>query len=419
MKLIKTVAAMAVILAMVGCGNGEENQEPVANTAAPKLIELSDKDYELAIDHYFVTPDQGRINGEVTVVQMIINRSKYIIDNVSASIVCRQKDNKKILWESATKPVYVFASESNKLRGALMPDNVAYFEIKEVAKVNLWRTDTYFEVNIKKVYAREEIGDLYDPINMCLWLKTAKLDEIKQKLDSDQVLMKRQAFGMSVVHFAILMGRTDVLDYLLSKGIKLETKDFDTSAPILAAQSDSPEMLKKVESLGFSLSKTYGPEQISPLQIAVSTYHDTATDWLIAHKVDLNIRDINKTNALFAAASQGNGYAIDQLLKAGADATVYDKFGMNILFYCSTCSDKVAMLIKKGLKADDTKRKDGMTPLMMAASQQSNLLAIELLKNGADINAKDKAGRTVYDYAKESNTLGTDEFFRDAIAGRK
>ena len=419
MKLVKTMTAAALLLAIVGCGNGEENQEPIANSAAPKLIELSEKDYELAISEYHVVPDQGRINGEVTVERMIINRSKYIIDNVVASIVCRQYPTKKILWESKTQPIYIFDSESNPLKGALMPDNLSYFVIKDIAKMALWRSDTGFEVSIKKVYGREDVGDIYDPINMCQWLKTEKLDVITKKLDSDDVLMKRQAFGLSMVHFAILMDRIDVLDYLLAKGAKLDGKEFETAPPILAAQSDSPEMLKKVESLGFSLNKGYGPERISPLQTAVATYHNKSADWLIAHKVDLNLPDINNTNALFAAASQGNGTAVDKLVKAGAKVNVYDKQGMNVLFYCRTCSDMVSFLVKKGLQPDETKMKNGMTALMSAAKNQSYDLAIELLKNGADINAKDKDGLTVYDYAKQSNTLGSDEFFRNAVTGKQ
>ena len=49
----------------------------------------------------------------------------------------------------------------------------------------------------------------------------------------------------------------------------------------------------------------------------------------------------------------------------------------------------------------NAQRKDGLTPLMLAAIFNSNPAVIEALINAkADVNARDKAGKTAFDYAE-------------------
>lgn len=58
--------------------------------------------------------------------------------------------------------------------------------------------------------------------------------------------------------------------------------------------------------------------------------------------------------------------------------------------------------------------KKGFTPLMFAAGGNSNPAVIEtLIKAKADVNARDKAGKTAFDYAEDNPKIkGTPVYWK-------
>ena len=111
----------------------------------------------------------------------------------------------------------------------------------------------------------------------------------------------------------------------------------------------------------------------SLLHDAIAFRHDSVANWLIEHGIDVNISDNEGKTALSYAATYQNHEIADQLIKAGANLNAVDRFG-NIPLW----------------NALQSSRKDYM-------------LFGFLLKVGADPGIKNKAGRSVVDFATQTN----------------
>ncbi len=121
------------------------------------------------------------------------------------------------------------------------------------------------------------------------------------------------------------------------------------------------------------------------------------------------------TTWLMLAAENGKQSAVELLLQQGADATRLDDKGRNVLFYAvnSYCphfqNDWVLIIAPKLMKAGahlDQVAKDGTTLLMAAAEQREPVTISWLLRQGADVNARDKSGRNAVAYINKNYVHG-------------
>ena len=104
----------------------------------------------------------------------------------------------------------------------------------------------------------------------------------------------------------------------------------------------------------------------------------------------------------FAIRSYASLEFIEFLVQNGADLFALDDQGLSAVDIAIKFKRKdiVAFCLSQGFDMNETKRKSGMTPLMLA-SCFSDIKMIELLlKNGADVNKIDNHGMSAKDYAK-------------------
>jgi len=73
----------------------------------------------------------------------------------------------------------------------------------------------------------------------------------------------------------------------------------------------------------------------------------------------------------------------------------------------------VKLCIEKDFDLNKTKRKSGLTPLILASCFNDVEIATILLKNGADVNGTDGSGLTAKDYAKKMGQKKMVEFLTD------
>ncbi len=71
--------------------------------------------------------------------------------------------------------------------------------------------------------------------------------------------------------------------------------------------------------------------------------------------------------------------------------------------------DVVRLSIEKGVDINSTKRRSGITPLLLASCFNNIDMIKLLIENGADINIRDNSGMGAKDYAKK---LGLEESCR-------
>jgi cytohesin len=171
-----------------------------------------------------------------------------------------------------------------------------------------------------------------------------------------------------------------------------------------------------------------GNAGIRPLHPAAAFGHVALVEFLIARGAEINAGETNSGNRpLHYAVEKGHLEVIRALLDARADPNIQDsdfgfrplhlavmsgvsraqreatiaQFGPPVQQYMSlaTAEEMIATLVAGRADPNLTDQIHGQTPLHVAADEGDAEAAAALIAHGADVNAKDRKGRTPADYA--------------------
>jgi ankyrin repeat protein len=136
---------------------------------------------------------------------------------------------------------------------------------------------------------------------------------------------------------------------------------------------------------------------------------------LLARGAQPNIADPNGNTALMMVAEKGGEKIAPLLLAHGAKVDLQNHAGQTALFLTTVAPaghfsltrkfylkrvHVMQMLLGKGANVN-TKSKNGMTPLMMAASNENTEMVEALLKQHADVTVHDAQGQTALKLAQQ------------------
>jgi ankyrin repeat protein len=119
---------------------------------------------------------------------------------------------------------------------------------------------------------------------------------------------------------------------------------------------------------------------------------------------EYDLEEYDETPILFYAIRSGASLeAIEILLEHGVDINQVDDDGLSAVDIAikSKREDVVQLCIAKGVDINQTHRKRGLNPLILASCFNNVSMVELLLKNGADINSKDSMGMSAKDYARK------------------
>jgi ankyrin repeat protein len=222
--------------------------------------------------------------------------------------------------------------------------------------------------------------------------RAKRADVAQILLDAGAVVSATNNFGATAFQYAAVNGHRDVAELLLRKGAHLDMRDaLGRTALHMAAKAGG----KNREDLAL---------------------------WLLEMGADPNVvaKD-GKETVLFNAQSSGKSKLVRALLGRGVKVAGTDKQGMSPLHMAVMFGDTnaISVLIEGGSAIDSTDE-NGVTPLlfcmMLPLPGYDQLPIVDLLVTaGADIEKRDKRGRSALDLAKqmlqkaETETRGTPE----------
>jgi ankyrin repeat protein len=234
--------------------------------------------------------------------------------------------------------------------------------------------------------------------------------------------------------------KPEIVQILLEKGADANVKDMCGFTLLMrAAEMGHPEIVKVLLDKGaqVNIKNLYGQ---TALMWAASKGKPEAVKALLDAGADLNARDPDgETPLMWAAHREGGAAKAKLLIDKGADVNAKDKFGWTALTHgaCHGHSDIVKLLkdqvatvtlmdmaclgdlgriecfIKQGADVNEKSGSNNITPLRGAAELGHVYAAKLLLDKGADIDARDKEGRTVLMVAAEFGLLEVTRFLLD------
>ena len=149
---------------------------------------------------------------------------------------------------------------------------------------------------------------------------------------------------------------------------------------------------------------------MSPLQLAVRKNRLDLVAILVDNGACIDILDKDNRTVIYDAVAENNLNMINALKLNGCDINVYDKTGISPLMYATEQTNRqMAMceLIRLGANVNYQPPTTYKNALMHAILHDNRSAMDILIKNGIDINAKDKFGRNALMYcAKIGNREG-------------
>jgi uncharacterized protein len=135
---------------------------------------------------------------------------------------------------------------------------------------------------------------------------------------------------------------------------------------------------------------------------------DIATPILVGEEYDISEPD--ETNLLFyAIRTNATIEAIEILIEFGFDIAYFDENGISALDTAIKYKryDVIRLCIQSGVELEHSRRRSGITPLMLTSCFGDMQSAKLLIDHGVNLDTQDKSGMRARDYARK---LGQKKF---------
>ncbi len=265
-----------------------------------------------------------------------------------------------------------------------------------------------------------------------------KSDEVKASIAADPSIVFRPDSADRVpLVYAAANGQLATAKLLIENGAPIVDDPITKVRPPLyyAIKNGSAPMVKLLLDAGHSPDTAYGwrgeDSRSEPLlHLAIGKGDVDIVSALLARKPKLELRNSYSLTALHVAAETKKAPIVALLLKAGADVNAQqNKFStpcgsgeentpqLNTPLHFAAAGgtgETIKALLKAGAKIDaqnvhgHTPMTATIVPMLYSGIDPDSLLdRLEvLIESGADINARDKSGRTVLDHASEQLAAG-------------
>lgn len=212
-----------------------------------------------------------------------------------------------------------------------------------------------------------------------------------------------------------LANNLDVVKLLIERGADINAGGVAGTPIVAAVQSRSFEVFDYLLEKGADV-KAKNKEGMTPLMLLAYAYNNKGKEMagrvaaLIKSGADINVTNQSGQTALMIAVNNRSKDMVRVLLENGADPSVEDKNGSNILTYAMSDPETLKMFLEKG--ADPNVSVSGQPILHQAATRSDAAFQILLASKKTDVNIKNSNGDSVLhilarapQYAQKINLL--------------
>ncbi len=201
----------------------------------------------------------------------------------------------------------------------------------------------------------------------------------------------------SLIAYACMLARADVMEHLIQYGAPVDTRDSRSNVTPLHVTATGNALIK--DSL-----KLMGAGKLIPQH---EKFMDAAEacNVLISNGADVNAKDADGTTPVMIASMDGCPETLQVLINSGADINAADAAGRTPLILAVLPAAKKAEISLAHVSPAAASQVKPLVVQSMGLYPNVKETVKILLKAGADINAKDNAGKTARDYATDPEII--------------
>ena len=245
---------------------------------------------------------------------------------------------------------------------------------------------------------------------MCACYKGGRLDNIKRLLELGADIQQLEFYdGWSALHFAATYSCPEIIEYLLSVDMTVNTTSKTGQTPLMCAclKGGRLDNIKRLLELGADIQQLEFNDGWSALHFAARDSSPEIIEYLLSLGMTVNMSDkCGQTPLMCACYKGGRLDNIKRLLELGADIQQLDYDGWPALHFAARDSSPeiIEYLLSLGMTVNMTD-KSGQTLLMSACLEGGRLDNIKrLLELGADIQQLDYNGWSALHFAARDSS---------------
>jgi len=268
--------------------------------------------------------------------------------------------------------------------GADLPDIHSSAAAGDVKKVAM-----FVKSNIESVNSLDKGNNT--PLHLAAEFN--KTDVLLFLVSKKSEINAKNVYGNTPLHTAVMYNSFEAAKFLISKGAKVNIENENHSTPFHeAVERCHIDMVKLLISNGVdvNIKNSYG---ITPLCIAAQKWDENIVKLLISHGANVNSELKGRWTPLHSAAERGRSKSVDLLLKAHADVNAKDGSGRTPLHYAADGGRMSWSQLSQGHYFDPFRKEQE------SRSQNFPETLKLLLSSGANVNIRDKNGKTPLDFS--------------------
>uniref|UniRef100_A0A8C6XP79 Uncharacterized protein n=1 Tax=Naja naja TaxID=35670 RepID=A0A8C6XP79_NAJNA len=215
------------------------------------------------------------------------------------------------------------------------------------------------------------------------------LSDLEKALNLTDVNATNSA-NETLLHVAATHGHLEIIDYLISKGAKLEVKDNKGRTPLhRAAEKGHDKAVNRLLQAGANM---YSLDQEGRTPFHLANQNHDLVQVLLKNGALVDARDERGQTALSYAVSQGHEKTVKVLLEGGAKVDSRNQTPLHVAAIYNRGA-LVDLLIEGGAKIDAVTT-ELFTPLHVASDKGHTDVALKLLQHKANVHLKNKRSKT-------------------------